>query len=65
MNTYTKIVTEYLTGSSEQHLQEIVDHGIHNLMNDFSNDEFDFDKISEEFKSVATDLLSNIPRTNA
>ena len=55
---YTDLIHQYLGNNpSIAHLREIRDHGIHNITNDFSNDDFDYEVISDEFKIVVTELL--------
>jgi len=58
MKNMNNIVKQALAGTSETYLQEIVDHGIHNITNDFQgeNDE-EYDAFTEEFDRQARELL--------
>lgn len=60
MKTYYNIATAHLAGSTAEHLQEIIDHGIHNLTNNFSNDDYDYEAISDAFNAAANDLMGEI-----
>ena len=58
MSINSDLIHQYLgSNPSIAHLREIRDHGIHNITNDFSNEGFNYDAISDEFKIVVTQLL--------
>ena len=62
MSTYniSEIVTAALAGSTDQYLQDIVDHGIHNLSNNYHGDSDDeYEEFSEEFEQQATAMLES------
>ncbi len=46
-----------LTGAGEDFLRDVVAHGIHNLTNDYSDDEDAYDAIDAEFRAQARALL--------
>ena len=60
MITYYDIAFSKLAGSTAQHLQEVIDHGIHNMTNDFSNDESTYDAFADAFRCAAHDLLGEL-----
>ena len=57
-----KAVAKYLSGSTEQHLEEIVNHGIHNITNQFSDDEETYDAYTEEFATQAQAMLDQMQK---
>ena len=58
MTINADLIQQYLgSNHSVEHLREIRDHGIHTITNEFSNEDFDYDTISNEFKIVVTELL--------
>ena len=58
IKAYNFIVHTYLgRNPSKEHLQEIFDHGIHNMTNQFSNDSLDYEAIAHEFNVVVAELL--------
>lgn len=58
MENIADIVTKALLGSSKTYLHEIVDHGIHNLTNDYSSGTQDeYDAFADEFAAQAQELL--------
>ena len=55
-------VAEYLSGSTEQHLEEIVYHGIHGITNQFSDDEETYDAYTEVFATQAKAMLDQMQK---
>lgn len=55
-------VRRELAGASETYLQEIIDHGIHNLTNDFQGEnDGEYEAFTEEFdKQARAGLVGNI-----
>ena len=58
MRTYYEIVKDHLAGSDATYLQEILDHGIHSITNNFSSDDYDHTEIAREFHEVAQEKLA-------
>ena len=59
LNAYNYIIYSYLGANpSSDHLQEIIDNGIHNITNKFNDENLDFDAISDQFKAVSEALLA-------
>ena len=54
------IVARELETATETYLTEIVDHGIHNLTNDFQGDnDEEYDEFTEEFDRQAREKLAD------
>ena len=49
MLNYEVIVATYLENCTPDVINEIAHHGIHNITNDFSNTDYDYEKIAREF----------------
>ena len=60
MSKIAQIVAQRLAGQSQQYLQDIVDHGIHNITNDYADSIETYDEYAREFHAQATELLSPI-----
>lgn len=56
-NQLSAEIAAYLDGRSDYFLQDVVDHGIHNLANDFC-DRDDYDAIADEAKRQAGEILA-------
>ena len=56
-NTIVVEIATYLDGSSDEFLHDIIDHGIHNLTNDFC-DRDDYEAIADEAKRQAGEMLA-------
>ena len=60
------IVSQRLNRASEEFLAEIVDHGIHNLTNDFNgNSDEDYQAFDDEFRRQAAELLNRSRQLDA
>jgi hypothetical protein len=58
MPTIAETVAANLAGQPESYLQDVVDHGIHNLTNDFEgDDEAEYHAYRREFEAQARALL--------
>jgi len=54
-----KIVAEFVSSASDLCLEQIVDHGIHNITNNFHGEsEAEYDLYAEEFKRQAAAELN-------
>ena len=62
MTTIPQIVANELTNASEQYLLEIVDHGIHNITNQFNGD--NDAEFAAEFERQAQDKLVELDGIN-
>jgi len=60
-----RAVATYLAGTSEQHLHDIVAHGIHNLTNEFQCGDDDYDAYQSEFARQAHAALDLIDARRA
>jgi hypothetical protein len=55
------MVARRLNGESAQFLQAVVDHGIHNLTNDYhGRGQSDYDAYSETFERIAKKMLGDM-----
>ena len=56
--TIKQIVAEALEGQSQAYLEDVAAHGIHNITNDYSGD--DYDEFGDEFEAQAKAALAKI-----
>lgn len=56
--TIRQIVSEALEGQSQAYLEDVAAHGIHNITNDYSGD--DYDEFGDEFEAQAKVALAKI-----
>jgi type VI protein secretion system component Hcp len=56
----TDIVAAALRGANETYLQEIIDHGIHNVTNDFQGEtDEEYEEFTQEFDRQARKMLES------
>jgi len=54
----TETVAAKLRDATETYLQEIIDHGIHNLTNDFQGEtDEEYEEFGQEFERQAREML--------
>jgi len=60
MESIKTIVARELNGSSDTYLREIIDHGIHNITNDFQEEtDEEYETFTQEFDRQAREKLAN------
>ena len=61
MKTIREIVADGLRDVNETYLQEIIDHGIHNITNDFQGESDDeYEEYTQEFDLQAREMIQKI-----
>jgi protein tyrosine phosphatase (PTP) superfamily phosphohydrolase (DUF442 family) len=58
--TIAEIVAAALVGANEAHLEDIAAHGIHNITNDYSDDEETYQTFADEFATQVRAKLNDI-----